>query len=246
MHKLLRLGLMQSRMIAMEPVAGLAHTAIFLGFLILLVRKVQLLVIGFVPNFAFPGVAGGLYATLKDIVELAVTAAVLYGFWRRFIAPPRRFEPNREALVVLSLILAIMVTDFAFDGFRFALLASSDAAIAHERSFAFVGSALATLLAPLSPQALAAGMHASYWIQIVTVFAFLVLLPTGEHFHIVTALPTVFFSRDTPLNQVPAVDLEKIMADDAGDDARVGVRTAADLTWKDGLDAAARTRAPPS
>jgi Fe-S oxidoreductase len=235
--KLVRLGLLQSRMIGMEPVAGLMHTAIFLGFLSLLVRKLQLLVIGYVPNFTFPGLAGGLYASFKDGVEVAVTLAVLYGFWRRFVSRPARFEPNREALLVLSLILAIMLTDFAYDGFKFALLSAVDAGIAHERSFAFVGGAIATAFSGLSPGTLEAGMQAAYWIQIITVFSFLVVLPTGEHFHIVTALPAVFFSRTTPLNRVPSVDLEQVMADDAGEDVRVGVRTAADLSWKDGLDA---------
>jgi Fe-S oxidoreductase len=237
LRKLLRLGLLQSRMIGMEPVAGAMHTAIFLGFLALLVRKVQLLIIGYVPAFTFPGLPGGLYAAFKDLVEVAVTVAVLYGLWRRFVARPARFEPNREAIVVLSLILAIMLTDFAFDGFRFALLAASDAGIAHERAYAWVGSVIASAFGSLAPATLEAGMQAAYWIQIVTVFSFLVLLPTGEHFHIVTALPAVFFSRDTPLNRVPSIDLEKVMSDDAGDDVRVGVRTAADLTWKDGLDA---------
>jgi Fe-S oxidoreductase len=235
--KVARLGLMQSRMIAMEPLAGVMHAAIFLGFLSLLVRKLQLLVIGYVPNFTYPGLLGGLYASLKDLVEVAVTVAVLYGLWRRCVKRPRRFEPNREALLVLSLILAIMVTDFAFDGFRFALLSATDDSIAHERAFAFAGSAIASAFGPMGPAALEAGMHAAYWIQILTVFGFLVLLPTGEHFHIVTALPSVFFSRDTPLNRVPSVDLDKIMADDASEEMRVGVRSAADLAWKDGLDA---------
>jgi Fe-S oxidoreductase len=237
LRKLLRLGLMQSRMIAMEPRAGLMHTAIFLGFLSLLARKLQLIAIGYVPNFTFPGVLGGLYAAFKDGVEVVVTLAVLYALWRRFVLQPRRFEPNREAILVLSLILAIMLTDFAYDGFKFALWSASDAGIAHERAYAVVGSALASTLATLSPAALENGMQVAYWLQLLTVFSFLVILPTGEHFHIVTALPAVYFSRDTPLNRVPSVDLEKVMADDAGDDLRVGVRTAADLTWKEGLDA---------
>ena len=37
------------------------------------------------------------------LVELLVTLAVLYAFWRRFVLKPRRLEPNREALLVLSL-----------------------------------------------------------------------------------------------------------------------------------------------
>ena len=50
-----------------------------------------------------------------------------------------------------------MVTDFLFDGFRFALKAAADPGIAHERSFAFAGDALARSLSALSPDALAAG-----------------------------------------------------------------------------------------
>ncbi len=77
-----------------------------------------------------------------------------------------------------------------------------------------------------------------YWTQLAVVFAFLVILPVGEHFHIVTALPTLFFRRGGPTNAVPSVDLEKIMGEGADDaDMRIGVRTARDLTWKDGLDA---------
>jgi len=237
LKKLLSLGFLQSRMIAGEFKPGVMHTVIFLGFVTLLVRKVQLLVIGYSPTFVYPGTAGGLYAALKDLVEVAVTVAVLYAFWRRFVLKPRRLEANREAIVVLSLILTIMVTDFLFDGFRFALLSGSDAGIAHEQSFAVVGSAIAGALSGLSPEALNLGQHAFYWIQMLTVFSFLVLLPWGEHFHIVTALPAVFLSRDTPLARVPSVDLEKIMSDDAGDDMKVGIATAADLVWKDAFDA---------
>ena len=237
LRRLLSLGLLQSRMIDGEFRPGVMHAVIFLGFLALLVRKVQLLVIGYSPTFVYPGAIGGLYAALKDLVEVAVTAAVVYAFWRRFVLKPRRLEANREAIVVLSLILTIMVTDLLFDGFRFALFGGSDAGIAHERSFAFIGSAIAATLSGLSPQALELGLHATYWIQMLTVFSFLVLLPWGEHFHIVTALPAVFFARDTPLARVPSVDLEKIMSDEAGDDVKVGIATAADLVWKDAFDA---------
>jgi hypothetical protein len=66
-------------------------------------------------------------------------------------AEAARLERNREALVILSLIAAIMVSDFLFDGFRFALKADDVAGIAHERSFAFGGDAIATLLSGLSP-----------------------------------------------------------------------------------------------
>jgi len=231
-------GFLQMRMIARDWKPGLMHAAIFAGFLGLLVRKIQLVVIGYHEPFTYAGAFGAAFAAGKDVIEILLLVELAYAFWRRYVRPPARLEPNREALLILSLITAIVVTDLMFDGFRFALFADGDAGIRHERDYAFAGRALAGAFAGLSPAALHAGYVASYWIQVVVVFAFLVLLPTGEHFHIVTALPALYFHRGRPANAVPTIDLERVFADDADPaTVRVGVRTAADLTWKEGLDA---------
>jgi len=171
------------------------------------------------------------------VIEIAVVVAVAYAFWRRLVQKPARLERNREALVILSLIAAIMVTDFLFDGFRFALLSQTVPAIEHERSYAFAGCAIAGALSGLSPVKLEVGYQWSYWIQMLTVFSFLVILPIGEHFHIVTALPSLFFRRGQHANRVPTLDLEKIMAESDAGEVKIGVRTARDLSWKDALDA---------
>ena len=230
-------GLLQSRMVRREWKPGVMHAVIFLGFMTLLVRKVQLLVIGYDETFVYPGMVGGAFASFKDLIEIAVLSAVGYALWRRLVQHPARLERNREALLILSLIAAIMVTDLAFDGFRFALLAAGDPGIAHERSFAFAGSAIARMLPGLSPNQLTLGYQASYWMQMLTVLGFLVILPVGEHFHIVTALPTLFFRRGGPANRVPSVDIDAIMGASDSGEIKIGVRTARDLTWKDGLDA---------
>ena len=229
-------GFLQRRMIRGEWRPGVMHAAIFAGFMILLARKLQLIAIGYDEGATYPGLAGHLFAALKDFVELAVLVACGYALYRRLVQKPKRLERNREALVILSLIVAIMVTDFGFDAFRFARLAATDPALAAERGYAFVGGPLSTLVAPLAPALAAAGYHGFYWLALLLVFAFLVILPIGEHFHIVTALPALYFRRGRPGNVVPAVDLERAMADDGGDVA-VGARSARDLTWKEGLDA---------
>jgi Fe-S oxidoreductase len=231
-----RNGLLQSRMVRGEWRPGLMHAAIFLGFLALLARKLQLIAIGYDETVAFEGLVGGLFAAGKDAVEVVVLCACGYAFWRRLVLKPARLEPNREALLVLALITVIMLTDLAFDGFRFALLSAADPAIAHERAYAFAGDALASALSGLSPPALEAGYRLSYWTQMLVVLSFLVLLPVGEHFHIVTALPTLFFRRGRPANEVPPVDLERAMSGEESE-MQVGARTALDLTWKEGLDA---------
>ncbi|WP_119286525.1 4Fe-4S dicluster domain-containing protein [Azohydromonas sediminis] len=230
-------GLLQRRMVRGEWRAGLMHAVIFLGFLSLLLRKLQLIAIGYDESFAFPDAFGGPFAAFKDGVELAVTGAVLYALWRRLVVKPARLEPNREALLVLGLILAIILTDFAFDALRFARLADAVPGVAHERDFAFVGGALATAVQGVSPPAASAAYHGVYWVQMAVVFGFLVLLPWGEHFHIVTALPTLYFRRGRPANRVPGVDLDRLMEASDEVDMKAGVRTARDLTWKDALDA---------
>ncbi|MFO1425909.1 MAG: (Fe-S)-binding protein [Steroidobacteraceae bacterium] len=238
-------GLLQQRMIRREWRPGVMHTVIFLGFVSLLVRKLQLVIIGYDEGFAFTGLIGSLFATGKDLVELAVLLAVGYAFWRRLVLRPQRLEWNREGLLVLALIAIIMVTDFAFDAFRFAqdatatrAAAAAPSAIAHERAWAPIGAALAAPLEGWPAGSLAAGASAFYWLQMFTVLSFLVLLPLGEHFHIVTALPVLYFRRGRPANAVPGIDLGKLTEEGADADAlRIGARTAADLSWKDGLDA---------
>jgi len=236
LKELLQNGFLQARMIRGERSPGIMHAVIFGGFLALLARKVQLIVIGYDPTFVYPGAFGAAFTLGKDLVEVAVLAAVAYAFFRRLVQKPIRLERNREALLILSLIAAIMITDFLFDGFRFALAGASEPAIAHEARYAIVGASIARGFAGIDESTLDVGYQLSYWVQMATVFAFLVLLPVGEHFHIVTALPALFFGKRPSSNRVPTVDLDRVMGD-TGDDIKVGVRNAGDLTWKDGLDA---------
>jgi Fe-S oxidoreductase len=231
-------GLLQQRMIRREWRPGVMHTVIFLGFVSLLVRKLQLIVIGFDEEFALTGALGDAFTVWKDVVEVGVLLAVGYAFYRRLVSRPARLEPNREGLLVLGLISIIMLTDFAFDAFRFAQLSDTVPAIAHERAHAPIGGWLAGLVAHWPLDTLATAAAISYWAQMITVCAFLVLLPLGEHFHIVTALPALFFRRGRPANVVPKVDLSPLLDDSADASAlKVGARTAADLSWKDALDA---------
>ena len=92
-------GFLQRRMIRGDAKAGVMHAAIFAGFLILLVRKLHLVALGYDEQATLPGA----FAAAKDFVELAVLAACGYAFHRRLVTKPRRLEPNREALVVLNI-----------------------------------------------------------------------------------------------------------------------------------------------
>src|SRR5215207_6017965 len=53
--RVVRNGLLQSRMIRGERRAGVMHAAIFGGFVALLARKLQLIAIGYDETFVYPG-----------------------------------------------------------------------------------------------------------------------------------------------------------------------------------------------
>jgi hypothetical protein len=139
-----------------------------------------------------------LFAAAKDGVELAVLAAVAYALWRRYVQKPARLEANREALLILSLIAAIMVTDLMFDRLPLRASRGQRCGVAHERVFAFAGRFVGDAVSTLPPGTLRAGYVLTYWTQLILVFAFLVILPLGEHFHIVTALPALYFPPWSP------------------------------------------------
>ena len=67
-------GFFQSRMVAREWKPGVMHAVIFLGFMTLLARKVQLLAVGYDDTFVYPGLLGGLFASFKDCIKLGKCA----------------------------------------------------------------------------------------------------------------------------------------------------------------------------
>jgi len=81
-------GLLQQRMIRHDWRPGLMHAIIFLGFVSLLVRKLQLVIIGFDREFALAGPLGDAFTVWKDLVEVGVLLAVGYAFYRRLVLRP--------------------------------------------------------------------------------------------------------------------------------------------------------------
>jgi len=202
---------------------GLAHLAISAGFLVLLLRTLVLWGRGFDPGCCLlvlgPAPLGGwlplgaAYCWLKDLAILAVLAGVAGYGYLRLVRRAARLTLNGEGLLVLALIAAMMIADATYDGATLALAArvapgssgppADEVLLGHlgpsppppsPRWFPDpVGSAVAAALAPLPAPALRALGHGGYWAHVLLVLTFLVLLPHGKHFHVLTAAPNVFF-----------------------------------------------------
>ena len=226
---LLTFGIFQKRQ-PRYPVAGIIHIVIFWGFVILGLRSLELVAQGLNIPFLDPlmrGPFGVVYGGMKDLFELMVLIACVWAILRRAIVKPERYEGSHEfeAYLVLGLISSLMITDMFYEG----------SALLMSKSHAgwLPAANLAALALPSSDAAtLKTVNHLGYWLHLLIFFSFLNLLPLSKHFHIITALPNVFFRKLSKGSLKPArwgvEDIEELES--------MGAGKLEDFTWKHILD----------
>ena len=109
----------------------------------------------------------------------------------------------------------------------------------NERDFAPLAALAAAALDGLGTSTADTVSEVGWWLHNVTVLVFLCLLPLSKHFHVITAIPNLFFAklpRRSPTGRwrspVPAAPVAAL-------DPRLRARSVAslsDLTWKQVLD----------
>ena len=198
---------------------------------------------------------------------LGVAVFVYY----RVVRPQKRMTLGVEGLIILGIISTMMLADLLYDGAS-TVLAHRFASECGAGASAFPCSAMATLIAPLAPAEGALGYHFAepggslvraccsraagssllvvlahigFWTHSSLVLIFANLLPYTKHFHIITAIPNVFFGDLTPRGRLRplAASTEALMAAvekaTEGEDllsARIGYARIEHFTWKDMLD----------
>ena len=211
--------------------AGVIHIMIFWGFVVLGLRSIDLVTQGLNLPILHPLMQTGFgvfYDGLKDLFELIVLGACFWAVLRRALIRPERYRDSHqfEAYFVLGLISFLMLTDISYEGSGLLMHASG-------QTKWLPAAQLAALLLPESAPRLLAGIHStSYWLHILAFFLFLNFLPLGKHFHIITALPNVFFRRLSKGAIKPA----RWDVDDIDELERLGVEKIEDFTWKHILD----------
>ena len=216
-------ALAQARMFR-DARAGLMHVAIFWGFVALTVGTADIVTGGLVRAIVGWPLDGALWTFLtaiQNVAAVGVLLAVGYAAWRRLVSRPRRLALTRGALVILGLIGGLVTAEL--------LAMALEAARSGDRPGAIVANALAVPLRGVDPGLLAAGFAACWWTHVLLVAAFLCYLPGSKHLHMVTSFFNIYFRKLAPRGELPAMDLE-------ADNRTFGVRTIADLGWKDLLD----------
>ncbi len=248
-------GVGQRKFLAGEQPAGIMHALIFWGFVVLMLQVITLFGRAFDSNWNIPGFGpdqplGPPFFIARDVLEASVIVGVLYMLYRRLIVhTPRLFgrppaeqryhdAPHWEANLILVFILMIMVGGLLYDAGR---LVAYDIH-GNEREFAPVTAALAAALGGVSRSTAHTISETGWWMHCVTILVFLNLLPLSKHFHIITAIPNVFFAKLPPrdverplaITHLPAAAAAAL---DGPAPGLVGVAALADLNWKQVLDA---------
>ena len=223
------------------PLAGAAHMLIFSGFCVLLLRSIILWGRGFDSQFHlwFLGVGqplGNVYSLLKDVFAVLVILGTCVFVYYRVIKKLRRMTLSTEALVILGIILTMMVSDILYDAANLIWMPGQTSQIGPYTGIQFhiwepAGSlgAMAIESMGVSRSTLNCLRHAGFWTHAVLVLVFLNILPYSKHFHIITAIPNVFFGELKKRGALePILDMEHRETFGVGD-----VR---DFTWNQYLE----------
>jgi Fe-S oxidoreductase len=206
-----------------ERVAGVLHALIFWGFLVYMIRTIELFLIGFNENLAIPETTiGNIYNVVKEAFIVLVTLAILMAFYRRWVLRVPRLTLSWSANAILLMILILMLSDVVID-------ATSDRL---RGVWSPVADVAFDLFGGLSPQTLSAWNLGAYWINVITNIVFLNYLPLSKHFHVITAFFNTLFVRTMPQGHMEKLDVEGAFEREEF----LGLETIKNLSWKDVFD----------
>ncbi|MBI2763467.1 MAG: 4Fe-4S dicluster domain-containing protein [Chloroflexi bacterium] len=220
---LIRYAFLQVRMFK-DPRAGVMHFGIFWGFILLTIGTADIVTGGIIQTILsapFDGLIWMAISAMQNVVAVIVLVFIGWAFERRLISKPARLTYNRDALSILLLIGGVVATELFAQVFEFARYG--------DKPGAFIAAAIANPLRSLDSGFLEAAFAVLWWARIAIVAAFLCFLPFSKHYHVAMAFPNIYYRKLAPRGELPAMDLE-------AEDATFGVRTLADLGWKDMLD----------
>ena len=228
------------RTLLRDPAAGIMHSLIYFGFLVLLAVTTVLEIDHQLPEDLkfLQGRTYQAYALVGDVAGLAFVGGLLMAIARRYVTKPYRIriKTRPEHAIILGVLLAIGLTGFGAEMFRIGSALANGENVQYEQ-WGFVGFNLSRLVDDWSPSTLEA-VHQWWWIvHVISFVAFLVILPVTMLRHMFTS-PLNMYLRDKarpkgamkPMPNLTETELETF-----------GASVVEDFTWKQLLDTDACT-----
>ncbi|MGA1361440.1 MAG: (Fe-S)-binding protein [Ilumatobacteraceae bacterium] len=228
------------RTLLRDSAAGLMHSMIYFGFLVLLGVTTVLEVDHQLPE-ALKFLHGDVYrayAFVGDAAGLVFTVGVMWAIVRRYVQRPYRIriKTKREHGVILGVLLAIGLSGFGAEMFRIASGIAAGKDLSYEK-WSFIGWPLAQTVKNVSAGTLET-WHQVWWVgHVVAFIAFLAILPVTMLRHVFTSPLNMYLrDRDRPKGAMRAMpNLTETSLES------FGAAVVEDFTWKQLLDTDACT-----
>ncbi len=229
----LRAGLYMQTLMR-DPAAGVMHSMIYFGFLVLLAVTSVLEINHQLPESLkfLHGTIYEAYAFIGDLAGVVFLGGVVWAIVRRYVQRPYRIriKSKPEHAIILGTLFTIGLTGFLAEMFRIASAGRPDF-----EKWSFVGYPLSGLVENLST---VEGWYQAMWItHVLSFIAFLVILPTTMLRHIFTSPLNMYLSdKDRPKGAMkPMPNLMETELES------FGASVVEDFTWKQLLDTDACT-----
>ncbi len=229
---------------------GLAHFAVFWGFVVLLLTVIEGFATLFNSRFHIPIIGNfPVLGFFEDLFALLCVGAIIAFVIIRFREQPKdhgrrsRFFGSHlgPAWFTLFMIFNVVLTLLLARGAQINAQGVNEPGATH-LSFlrgAFASQAIASVLAPLGHGVNEVLEMIFLLAAIGVLLGFLVFVMHSKHLHIFLSLPNVWFARrPRALGAVPPVysDGKRVDFDDPGEDDLMGIGKIEDFTWKGLLD----------
>ncbi|NCX05281.1 MAG: iron-sulfur protein, partial [Actinobacteria bacterium] len=223
------------RTLLRDSAAGLMHSMMYFGFLILLGVTTVLEVDHQLPEslkFLHGGVYQG-YVMVGDFAGLMFTTGVVWAIIRRYVQQPYRIRIKTKAEhgIILGCMLLIGLSGFGAEMFRIAVSTAEGKNMAFE-SWSFIGYPLSRLVNGASLHSLENWHQAMWVLHVIAFVGFLALLPLTMLRHIFTSPLNMYLKdRDRPKGAMRAMpNLTETSLE------TFGAAVVEDFTWKQLLD----------
>jgi Fe-S oxidoreductase/nitrate reductase gamma subunit len=230
------------RTLLRDPAAGLMHSMIYFGFLVLLAVTTVLEIDHQLPESMkfLHGRTYQAYAAVGDAAGVVFVGGLLWAITRRYVQRPYRIriKTRPEHAVILGVLLLLGLSGFGAEMFRIALGSATVSGVDIEyEEWSFVGYPLSGLVDGWSASTLET-WHQWWWIGHVVLFvAFLAILPLTMLRHMFTSPLNMYLRHHDrpkgamkPMPNLAETELETF-----------GASVVEDFTWKQLLDTDACT-----
>jgi Fe-S oxidoreductase/nitrate reductase gamma subunit len=224
-----------------DPAAGVMHSFIYFGFLVLLAVTIILEIDHQLPDDLkfLHGTTYQAYSFVADLFGLVFLAGILWALARRYLQRPYRIriKSKPEHAVILLTFLAIAVTGFVAEAFRIAELRELGGPAADFEKWSFVGWGLSGSVDSWTAGSLRDAHRWAWGVHVASFVVFLVILPTTMLRHMITS-PVNMFLKDRPRPKGAMKPMPNLMETEL---ESFGATQISDFTWKQLFDTDACT-----